>query len=809
MFEYSAWKDIFIGLLIILYIMKTFNRCGSLAVACLLVFACNIYAQATIEIRGTVVDSSSQKPLVGVSLELEPFYNTSVDILPVKKGCITYKGGVFSLAKIPVGEYTLTTKYIGYKTTVRQIKLYADSIFTIMLEPTGVLLKPTIVESNRISELSAPTKQTVTITTAELDEHRGQTLGDALKTINGITTLQTGPSISKPVIHGLHSQRVTVMNAGVAQEGQQWGAEHAPEIDPFSISSIEVLKGAAGVEYGVGAIGGVIRVEQRELPVNSGIGGEFTANVFSNNRQGAGSLLLEGSAFDGVGWRAQLSGRKAGNSKTSEYWMANTGFEELNGSAALGYSDEDFTAKAYYSHFGTTLGIYLGSHFGNQEDLFRAIAAGKPLTPADFTYTINGPKQEIAHDLWSIHSTYRVGSLGQFEIQGGYQLNSRKEFDARRRYSDTVTSSAVQAFALELESGSFEIKLHHNPIGSFNGTVGISTIAQQNVGNSLTYLIPNYSVTGVGAFAVETYTTDDVILTAGLRFDMRSQRTYKYLPKSVPDSTGNYGGISGSVGALWQISEQVALSSNLSTAFRAPSVNELYSEGVHHGTAQYEIGDRTLTSERGFSWDANLKVNTYHTSSEIGVYAHYFDGFIYSTPSLSTILTLRGAFPVFRYRQTTALIAGIDANTSIFLTEYYRADFAVSWIYGQNLSADEPLFQMPSPRGKITNHFHLPDVGMFLHNYVEFGGQFVARQTHFPQNGDYTLPPSGYVLFDMAAGTEIPVSETHKIHLNIAVQNIFNQDYRDYMSRFRYFIADAGFNVIVRLRIPFGEYPDE
>ncbi len=789
--------------------MKTLNRCSFLAVASLLVFTCNIKAQVTIEIRGTVVDSTTQKPLVGVSLELDPLYNTQADILPVKKGCISYKGGVFSLAKIPVGEYNLTTKYIGYKTTVRQIKLFDDSVFTIMLESTGVLLKPTIVESNRISEFGAPTKQTVTITTAELDEHRGQTIADALKTINGITTLQTGPSISKPVIHGLHSQRVTVMNAGIAQEGQQWGAEHAPEIDPFSISGIEVLKGAAGVEYGVGAIGGVIRVEQRELPVNSGFGGEFTANVFSNNRQGAGSLLLEGSVFDGVGWRAQLSGRKAGNTKASEYWMANTGFEELNGSAALGYSAGDFSTKVYYSHFGTTLGIYLGSHFGNQDDLFRAITAGKPLTPADFTYTINGPKQEIAHDLWSIHSTYRVGSLGQFELRGGYQLNSRKEFDARKRYSDTVVSSAVQAFALELESGSFEIKLHHNPVGSFSGTVGISSIAQQNVGNSLTYLIPNYSVAGIGAFALETYTTDDVILTVGLRYDVRSQRTYKYSPKSVPDSTSNYGGISGSVGALWQISEQASLSSNLSTAFRAPSINELYSEGVHHGTAQYEIGDRTLKPERGFSWDANLKVNSKNTSSEIGVYAHYFDGFIYSAPSLSTILTLRGTFPVFQYRQVQALIAGIDANTSIFFTEYYRADFAVTWLYGQNLSANEPLFQMPSPRGKITNHFHLPDIGTFLHNYVEIGGQFVARQTRYPTNGDYALPPAGYALFDIAAGTEIPVSETHKIHLNIAVQNVFNQDYRDYMSRFRYFIADTGISVILRLRIPFGEYPDE
>jgi len=762
------------------------------------VFSLN--AQVLVNVRGQVVDSITKQPLIGATVEL----------MPLHKGSISHKHGAFTIEKIPEGDYTITVKYIGYELLTRRIVLPQDSVLTVLLEPKGFLLKPTVVESERTSELGLPTKQTVRITTAELDEHRGQTLGDALKTINGVTTLQTGPSISKPVIHGLHSQRITVMNAGVVQEGQQWGAEHAPEIDPFSISAIEVLKGSAGVEYGMGAIGGVIRVEQRELPKSSGIGGEFTANVFSNNRQGAGSLLLEGGAFGGsVGFRAQVSARKAGNSQTRDYWMANTGFEELNGSATVGYSSGEFTSKAFYSHFGTTLGIYIGSHFGNQDDLYRAITVGRPLTNSDFTYSITGPKQEITHDLWSIHSSYLVAHLGQFEIQGGYQLNSRKEFDARKRFFDTVSNTPVPSFSLELESGSFDIKLHHNPVGSLTGTVGISSIAQQNVGNSLTFLIPNFSVKGIGVFAVETYTTNEMILNAGLRFDIRSQRTYQYIPKNVPDSTSNYAGFSGSVGALWQIYKQISLTSNLSTAFRAPSVNELYSEGVHHGTAQYEVGDRTLKPERGYSWDANFKVNSHHTSSEIGIYTHYFDGFIYSKPSLTTVLTLRGAFPMFQYRQVEAVIAGIDANTSLYITEYYRADIGLSWIWGQNLSENEPLFQMPAPRGKITNHFHLPDFGLLLHNFVDISGRFVARQSRFPLHGDYMPPPPGYALFDISSGTEIQVSESHKLHLNIAIQNIFNQDYRDYLSRFRYFLADAGINIILRLRIPFGEYPDE
>ncbi|MCC7430384.1 Plug domain-containing protein, partial [bacterium] len=100
-------------------------------------------------------------------------------------------------------------------------------------------LKPTVIQTQEVTvfarkeELKTTTVQT--LTEKELDKNRGQTLGEAVEQISGITILQTGPSISKPVIRGLHSQRILLLNDGVQQEGQQWGGEHAPEIDPFSI----------------------------------------------------------------------------------------------------------------------------------------------------------------------------------------------------------------------------------------------------------------------------------------------------------------------------------------------------------------------------------------------------------------------------------------------------------------------------------------------------------------------------------------------------------------------------------------------
>jgi iron complex outermembrane receptor protein len=184
---------------------------------------------------------------------------------------------------------------LGYADRLMTMTITKDLHRVIRLMPAEIELSEVrITGENDRSGLTASSQSVIVMTPQDVDRHRGQTLGKALESINGITVLSTGPSISKPVIRGLHSQRVRVLNAGVPQEGQQWGGEHAPEIDPFAASSIEVLKGVAGVEFGAGAIGGVIKLQPRDLRTVPGIGGELTLNGFSNNRQASGSLLVEG-----------------------------------------------------------------------------------------------------------------------------------------------------------------------------------------------------------------------------------------------------------------------------------------------------------------------------------------------------------------------------------------------------------------------------------------------------------------------------------------------------------------------------------
>ena len=390
------------------------------------------------------------------------------------QGTVTDSAGFYALDGLPLGSLAVEYRFVGFTTVFRSVSIGNGRVsIDITLEPDNLELQELVaLAEGPGAELNRATLSVSSLEPEDLEELRGQTLAETLSHLAGVTTLTTGPSIAKPVIRGMHSQRVLVLNAGVPQEGQQWGGEHAPEIDPFAPVRIEVVRGAAGVEYGVGAIGGVIRLEPRNLPVMPRLKGSVSMNGFSNNRQAAGSALLESAigALPGLGWRVQGSFRKAGASKTPDYVIGNSGFSELNGSLALGYKKDNFALRSYYSLFSTELGLFKGAHIGNLDDLKRAIRRGEPSVQYEFLYDIDAPKQTVRHDLFTLSGHYDLDSGDRIEAQFGLQQNRRQEFDAHRRFSDPLEDPA---FDLTLTTRTLDVKLRSAPRGSFFRRFGI------------------------------------------------------------------------------------------------------------------------------------------------------------------------------------------------------------------------------------------------------------------------------------------------------------------------------------------------
>ncbi len=768
-----------------------------------------------VHVHGVVRDSALRVPLHGAT----------VRVVGTQRGALTDAMGTFHLHDVhpDSGKVTLTVQHVGYAT--QRVVVHTDTLRDVRIEVLlvgGKQLREVVVQGTRISESALPTQAVQIVTAAEIDEHRGQTFADALQQVPGVTVVQTGPSISKPMIHGMTGTRLVLRNNGVAQEGQQWGAEHAPEIDPFTPARVAVVKGPAGVMYGPNAMGGVIDVVPRPLLHNDGMSGEATVNLFSNNLQGAaGGFVETGGLFNNtVAARINVAGRRAGDAITgkgdappSPYRLTNTSFAEWTLGGTLDVGTPDLGVTITSSYFATTLGILKSSHVGNMADLRAAINRGYPDPTYPFSYAIGNPKQEIAHAMLSVAARAPIGEVGLLRLTYGWQQNDRSEFDAHNtRFTPTDSTRLLQsalarpAMNLLLTTYSLDGAWDHAAASNIRGTIGVSTQRQVNDRSGTVYLVPDYTAYGVGGFVYESAAWETATISAGFRYD------YRWLDVSVQQRNSlqraeqfkTFHGISASVGGMWNAAEELTLSTNIATAWRPPQVNELYANDVHHGSAVFEIGDSTLHEERMYGFDATVRYAPQGLIIEATAYTNVFNGYILALPDAGNpTITFRGVFPTFRITQVPAIISGADLSVTATITELLNVYGTAALVRGFDTRNGLPLFMMPADRMRLGVHLHADDVAWIHDAYVDASVLGVRRQTNAAPADDYAPPPPGYALVDLTVGGMIDGGQSTQMRVSFSILNVFNAGYRDYLSRYRYFADDPGRNLVLRFTTTF------
>lgn len=771
-------------------------------------------------IHGTVRDSAAAAPLRGAT----------VKVVGTKLGTITDMKGEFHLHDVRGDSVTLQVSMVGYTTQSRRVAVdeHRDIVFDLC--QSDVHAHEVTVIRERSAPYLMPGENVRVLSAQEIDAVRGSTFAKALETVPGVTAMTTGPSVSKPMIHGMTGTRLVLNQAGVNQEGQQWGQEHAPEIDPFTPSRISVVKGPSGVRLGPNAMGGAIMVTP--LPLSTTVAspetyGEVSFNGFSNNWQGAvGGWVETLRPFDApVSARIQGSGRIAGDARTPDYVLGNTAFDAYSGSGLFVIGDQDRGVDLYGSIYHTELGVYAGSHLGNAADLRRAIERGEPSQTYTFSYEIGRPKQVVDHTLLSVTGNWRFSESAKAIVRYGWQQNDRSEFDKHNtrivgrgddpeeRAQDSIArlerSLSEPSMNLLLTTYSLDAEVEHTLSDNVRGSAGINGLRQVNDRSGAVYLVPDYLALGVGAWAYETVSFDTWSLGAGLRFDQRWLDAYitSRGSRDTVEQNKVFTGFSANVGATTTLFEGLTINGNVGLAWRPPQVNELYSNDVHHGVAQYEIGDSTLVPERsmGLNFDANWVMSGLEI--ELGIYGTWFNDYIYALPDPSSpTVTIRGTFPTYRYTQNDAFIGGLDLSGSLDLSDVFTLFLKGAIVRGTDRERDQPLFMMPADRLTVGTHIHTHDVWFVHESYVDVSVLGVATQTRYVEGQDYAPPPPGYVLCNLAIGGMFHVGE-QLARFSIGVNNLFNTAYRDYLSRYRYFADDPGRDVVLRITIPLGVHP--
>lgn len=751
----------------------------------------------------------------------------------IQTGKATDDTGSFTFSHLCASTYTAEIKFVGYITQEVKISLHGNERMTITLIADEKQLKEVIVTDHR-NELSKAAT-IVQLSGKQLEETKGKSLGEALQAITGVNTIQSGPAIFKPVIHGVHSQRILILNNGIRQEGQQWGAEHAPEIDPFIASNIVVVKDAGAIKYGTDALGGVVIVTPAELPTEQKIGGEFHLIGATNGRSGTVSALLEGGLKKGWGWRIQGTGKKSGDAHAPDYNLSNTGFRELNYSASAGYHEEGKGIEFFYSHFNTTIGILRGSVVGSALDLAAAMEREPPQGTESFSYSINQPRQEVTHDLFKLNGHIRNGK-NLFNLQYGLQINNRKEFDLRRG-----SLREVPALGYQLYTHTLDWEWERSVSESHSRCIGVNGMMQDNNkidGTQTLPFIPNFTNYSAGLFWIEKLSLKKWDLAAGARYDFKYYNIAGFNFRNILyHSELDFHNVSGTLAGTFNINEQSSFTSSIGSAWRPPNVAELYSLGTHQSAAAIEFGllldeitnevkspEGNMKTEQAVKWVNTYRFQKNKLQGEVSGYLNYISNYIYLKPRGVTENT-RGIFPYFRYTQTNASFLGADVSVSYAVSSAFKLTSKVSLLRAKDETQNDYLIFIPSNRYELAARYELPKAGTWTSFYAEMKLKYIDKQRRAPrvvpireiveakQQGidllandnrifDFVDSPDGYLLPGFSAGISRPIGES-KLDFRISVENLTNTSYREYSNRMRYYADDVGRNILLAVKYSF------
>lgn len=750
-------------------------------------------AQASRHLHGVLEDSTTGRPLSGAEVTVEW---TSL------RRMRTDAEGRFDFRDLPAGAVRLRVRLLGYAPVDRTVNLTSgDLLLKLYLVPATVLLQQVAITADTVAEALERVTATSTLDAKALAMARGQTLGETIKNLPGVSVVQLGPSIAKPVIRGLNSQRVLVLNGGLRQEDQQWGTEHAPNLDSFDADAVTVVRGAATVLYGPDALGGVVRVDHAAVPDAAPLRGDLSLNGFSNSRQGALSVGVQGGGLTlpGIGrtgYRLRVTGRKAGNGRAPDYYLSNTGFAELNGSLTLGAQRRWGTTELAMSRYGTELGVLQQAHAGSFEDLQRAMSSAP--NDSAFTYRINRPNQRVSHNTLRWRTTVILPAANELEFVYGFQYNQRREYDNH----GPLRVRNIPAFHLRLFTNSLDVRWKHAPWNGMLGTVGLSATQQGNQTLGKAFLIPGYDLGQGAVYAQEEWHAGRLSLTGGARLDRIAQSTIAFADAGIlsPAGTKAWNGFSGSFGAAYRFSSAWNASVRVARAWRPPTVNERYAQGVHHGTAQYELGSPSLRAEQSTGIESTLAYEHEHATLNVAAYSNRIDRFIYLQPR-DPVYTIRGTFPGYRYAQTDARLRGLEVAGAWYPRTLISVHLTATAVRGTNRGTGQPLYDMPADRALVQLRMHgeRRRIGQW---YAGIGSVLVRQQDGVPQGTIYTLPTAGYALMQGEIGTTAMPLFGKPTDVSLSINNAMNTRYRDYLSRYRLFVNDPGRDVVLRMRMP-------
>ncbi|MEN9919184.1 MAG: hypothetical protein RL662_1620 [Bacteroidota bacterium] len=785
---------------------------------------CSAKAQNTHSLFGEVRDKHTDELIPGALVSIKPM-NINLQ---------TDEEGHFHLINLVSREYVISVSMLGYTTLHEHVELKGKTHLVFLLDNSDVDLQEITVTLDDRQGLHKKSTN-ISYKQSGIIDIASPNFTKVLTSIAGINSMDIGSGISKPIIRGLGFNRIAVIDRGIIQQNQQWGADHGIEINQFDIDNVIVHKGPRSLEFGSDAMAGAIEISADKPEGKNKYAGELVLYGASNNDmagfafknelkhnkwylnlvanvQSYGDYRVPADEFTYLSYVFPIYNRR----------LKNTAGRENNFAGTVRYDSHNFFTSFNISNNYQKAGFFPGAH---------GIPDLSAMQPDDSSRNVDLPYSTANH-FRIINNTQFKLPIGRLLINSGYQENHRQEnsyFHSHYPDQQEPVDDPNLELDFRLKTSSVNAHLYMGEAANWQKTVGVSSEIQQNRIAGYGFLMPRFEQFAYGLYSIHTFPINTQWeFTGGMRYDIAKTDItgfydsvladyllkQGYSPSEVAinaqrayDITRNFGSFSGSVGVNYRpYNNNSRWKATLGKSFRFPTANELSSNGIHHGAFRHEEGNPNLDPEEGYTLDIDYAFVKNDFRLEASPFLTYFSNYIYLNPQAEFSI-LPGGGQKYKYMQAEARFAGAEYTLNWDFWQYNRAKLSYlskgSYVYNHNITTGYPLpFTPPLVlSNELAYSKSTPFQPIRFYRFV-VEHKYYAKQSRIIQNEETTPQTS---LFNLSAGVDYKWNK-FLIQLNLQVQNLFDTQYMNHLSFYRKLnMLEPGRNIQLFVRIPFNK----
>ena len=701
-------------------------------------------------LAGHVIDAENGEPIGWVTIVIEGLKRTQ----------ISDAEGYFSFSFLPPGEYVLQTLHIGYQDARFQARVAVGDTTHFDLKMGHQLLQIPAVLVAGERPVAPLQKPEMVFSGRKLRQNLSRTIAETIDYEPGIAQRTMGPAPARPVLRGLGGDRLLVL-----EDGERTGdlsatsSDHAVAIEPMTTERIEIIRGPQTLLYGSNALGGVVNVVRNAVPTERPVdlGGSIFWQGESVNGGLASGLALT-RPLGPLTLRLDGSLRDAGDIATPRGPLANTDIRTDN--TAVGLS-----LVRTWGHVGLAGSLYESNY-------------GIPPDP------LGGHPQGVSIDLERQHLEVRG------EIRNGPDWVKRLEMHhtyARYQHGEFEASGDLGLeFGVVTHNSNVLVRL--NPLGPFaNGAFGLWYEYRDYVAAGLNFTPPSEEYAGA-LFTYQEWMHGPWSVNAALRLDGR-----RIEPQQARDSRTvgriqrrDFSGLAGGLSVHYSASKGLTLGTTLMRTYRAPGIEELFSEGPHLAAYAYEVGNGVLDSERGLGLEGFVDYHHERGHLHLALFRNAIDGYIY--PKNSGQPSLRRAdLLLYQMVGEQVLMHGAEVALDWHIARRLKAVATISYVRGQlSERQDEPLPRLPPLQGSMSLDYEPIEA---LRSTIAL--RLAADQD---RTGPFESPTNGYRVLDLS-GQYYRHWRGHLHTLVLTLENVTNATYRKHLNRVKDILPEPGRNV--------------